>query len=80
MIWGLRSCWREKESMRWVNSAPRLVAKGRGDMAERIIQIAKQHGVQVRPDADLAEVLSKIDLGKLIPPELYKAVAEVLAF
>lgn len=60
--------------------APRVVAKGRGALAERIIAIARQHGVPVHQDADLVEVLARLELGATIPPELYEAVAEVLAY
>lgn len=62
------------------DAAPRLVAKGSGRTAERIVEIARSHGVPVHEDRDLVEVLSALDLGDAIPPELYKAVAEVLAF
>ncbi|MBI2900640.1 MAG: EscU/YscU/HrcU family type III secretion system export apparatus switch protein [Planctomycetes bacterium] len=61
------------------DEAPRVVAKGRGALAERILDLARKHGVPVHQDTDLVEVLVKLDLGDLIPPELYKAVAEILA-
>jgi flagellar biosynthesis protein len=60
--------------------APRLVAKGQGHIAERIIQIAQEHGVHVQEDPDLVELLAALDLGQLIPEELYAALAEILAF
>lgn len=60
--------------------APKVSAKGRGKGAERILEIARAHGVAVREDADLAEALAAIDVGEWIPEELYQAVAEVLAF
>ncbi|MEN2985490.1 MAG: EscU/YscU/HrcU family type III secretion system export apparatus switch protein [Thermodesulfovibrionaceae bacterium] len=62
------------------DSAPRVVAKGRGWIAEKIIEIARQHGVPIREDKILIETLSKLDLYEEIPVELYKAVAEILAF
>ena len=62
------------------DSAPKVVAKGSGSIAEKILQIAKEHKVPLREDPQLVEVLSAIDLNREIPPELYKAVAEVLAF
>ena len=65
--------------LRAEDEAPRVVAKGRGDVAERILELARRHGVPVHQDSDLVEVLAKLDLGDLIPPELYKAVAEILA-
>lgn len=60
--------------------APRVSAKGRGLVAERIIELAKEHGVPVREDRALVEALSLLELNQEIPAELYKAVAEVLAF
>ncbi len=62
------------------DSAPRLTAKGKGEIAEKIIALANEHGVPLHDDAGLAEVLSTIELGDEIPPALYVAVAEVLAF
>ena len=61
-------------------SAPRLVAKGRGKVAEKIIALAKEHNIPIKEDKELVEFLSMLDLYQEIPPELYKAVAEVLAF
>lgn len=62
------------------DAAPKLVAKGRGKAAERIIEIAKENGVPVKEDRELVEFLSALDLYQEIPPELYKAIAEILAF
>jgi flagellar biosynthesis protein len=62
------------------NGAPRVVAKGGGQVAERIIETAREHNVPLEEDAALASVLSKVDLGREIPRELYVAVANVLAF
>ncbi len=59
---------------------PKLVAKGTGKIAERIIEIAKEHGIYIKEDKALVEVLSSLDLYEEIPPELYKAVAEILVF
>jgi flagellar biosynthesis protein len=59
--------------------APRLVAKGAGKIAERIIAAAKKAGVPLREDPDLLALLMTLDIGEIIPPELYAAVAEVLA-
>lgn len=61
-------------------SAPKVVAKGKGHMADAILQKAKDNGVPVQEDASLVEVLSKLDLDQEIPPELYHLVAEVLSF
>ena len=62
------------------DDAPRVVAKGRGEIAEKIIEVARDHGVTIYEDDQLVEVLSRLDLNQLIPPELYRAIAEVLAF
>ncbi len=60
--------------------APRVLAKGRDSLAERILQLARQHDIPVHQDTDLVEILIRLDVGDLIPPELYKAVAELLAY
>lgn len=60
--------------------APRVTASGRGKVAERIVEVAREAGVPVRHDPALAEVLSHLDPGEEIPPETYRAVAEILAF
>lgn len=63
-----------------VDSAPVVVAKGRGIIAERIIEIARKHNIPLKSDPALIEVLSQLDLDQEIPSELYRAVAEVLAY
>ncbi|KUK13869.1 MAG: FlhB-like flagellar biosynthesis protein [Synergistetes bacterium] len=60
--------------------APKVVASGRGRIAEKIVEIAKEYNIPIYEDPDLVELLLKVDIGEEIPPELYKAVAEVLAF
>ncbi len=60
--------------------APRVVAKGRGSIGEKIIEVAKAHDIPIEENDVLAGALSKVELGDEIPPELYKAVAEVLVF
>lgn len=60
--------------------APRVVATGAGELAKRILELAKEHGVPVRQDDTLVEILAKIEVGHEIPPETYRAVAEILAF
>ena len=62
------------------DGAPTVVATGRKQVAETIIERAKSAGVPIVEDPKLAYVLSKIPLGDEIPPELYRAVAEVLVF
>ena len=66
--------------LRGRDEAPQVVARARGSVAERILEIARSRGVPVHRDTDLAEVLVRLDLGDWVPPELYKAVAEVLAY
>ncbi len=60
--------------------APRVVAKGRGAVAEKIIATAEEHGVIIQGSPTLAAALSKVELDESIPEELFKAVAEVIAF
>ncbi len=60
--------------------APRVVAKGRGALAEQILQIAFDRGVRVRSDADLAEILATIEVDSEIPLEALAAVAEILSY
>ncbi|MCG5514182.1 EscU/YscU/HrcU family type III secretion system export apparatus switch protein [Ectothiorhodospira shaposhnikovii] len=62
------------------SGAPRLTAKGEGELAERILDIARAHDVPVHRDAALSMTLSRVPLGEEIPENLYVAVAEVLAF
>jgi len=61
------------------DAAPRLVAKGQGLLAERILDLARQHGVSITKDPDLLAALDPIELDRLIPPELFQAVAVLLA-
>jgi flagellar biosynthesis protein len=63
-----------------METAPLVVAAGKGKVAEKILAAAGQHGVPVREEGDLAEALIRVGVGKEIPVELYRAVAEVLAF
>lgn len=60
--------------------APKVVAGGRGSVAEQILQIAFANGVKVREDADLAQLLSSIDIDSEIPLEAFAAVAEILVY
>src|SRR5688500_13133874 len=62
------------------DKAPRVSAKGKGYIAQQIIELAKQHGIEIRKDADLAKILSKLELDTPIPVEAYAAVAEILAY
>ena len=62
------------------DTAPRVAAKGSGLVAERIIELARKHGIPVKDDPDLLEVLSKLEIEEEVPPAVYVAVAELLAF
>lgn len=62
------------------NRAPKVTAKGSGRIAERIIELAEKEGIPIQEDPDLAGALMHLDFEEEIPPELYKAVAEILAF
>ena len=62
------------------DTAPKIAASGRGKIAERIIEIARESGIPVKEDPDLVEVLSKLDIQEEIPPGVYVVVAELLAF
>lgn len=63
-----------------LDSAPKVVAKGDGEIADKIIEIAEEHGVVLYQDSDLVKLLSKIDIDAEIPSNLYQAVAVVLSF
>lgn len=60
--------------------APRIIASGRGALAERIIEKAKEADVPIHRDDKLADTLSRLEIGDMIPPELYEVVAEILIF
>lgn len=74
---------RKAVALRYANgqgSAPRVVAKGRGSIAEKIIAVAEEHGVPHYEDPNLVQALEALEMDTEIPPQLYQAVAEVLAF
>lgn len=60
--------------------APKVIASGRGLLAERIIEKANEYDVPVHRDDKLADTLSRLEIGDMIPPELYEVVAEILVF
>ncbi len=60
--------------------APKITGKGRGHLAERILELARQHNIPIRQDKNLLQILSRLDLHQEVPAEVYKAVAEILAF
>ena len=63
-----------------IGAAPKIVAKGEGFIAEEILRVARENDVPLRQDPALAGALATLDIGQQIPPELFRAVAEVLAF
>jgi len=63
-----------------VSSAPKVTAAGKGEIASKIIEAAQAAGVDIVQDPDLLEVLGRVPIGEEIPPELFQAVAEILAF
>ena len=60
--------------------APKVIASGRGILAEKIIERAKEADIPVHQDDKLANTLARLDIGEMIPPELYEVVAEILVF
>lgn len=62
------------------DEAPRVLASGKGKIAEEIISVAKKNGIPIQDDPILTAALMEIDINKTIPPELYKVVAEVLSY
>ena len=65
---------------READPAPRLAAAGQGLIAERILALAREAGIPIHEDASLVEILCRLDIGAEIPPDLYRVVAEILAF
>ena len=62
------------------NNAPVFTAKGRGELAEKIIEIAKKENIPITKNNALADILDGLDIYQEIPPELYKAIANIFAF
>ncbi len=62
------------------DEAPRVIASGKGVLAEKILSVAKEEHIPVHQDAPLAKTLSNLEIGENIPPELYEVVAEILLF
>ncbi len=87
MVWILRSKMKEPikkaAALKYdmdKDSAPKVVAKGQGETAKNIIKIAEANDLPIKKDEDLVELLSKIDVDREIPTEMYKAVAEIFSF
>ena len=62
------------------DNAPKVLASGAGEIANKIISLAKEHDIPIKEDNDLIEILSKVEVDQEIPPNLYKAVAEIFSF
>lgn len=62
------------------DAAPKVIASGRGILAEKIIEKAKESDIPIHRDDKLADTLSRLEIGEMIPPELYEVVAEILIF
>jgi flagellar biosynthesis protein len=60
------------------DDAPKLIAAGHGHVADRILALAREHGIPVREDPALAEALAQLEIDRDVPPELWRAVAEAL--
>lgn len=60
--------------------APKITAKGKGDLARKIIEIARKNNIEIHQDPELFHMLSRLDLNNEIPPVLYEVVAELLSF
>lgn len=63
-----------------LDNAPKVVAQGERYMAEEIIRIAKKNNIPIKKDEDMVELLSQIEVNQEIPPNMYKAVAEIFSF
>jgi len=62
------------------DAAPRVTAKGRGYVADKIIELAKKHDIPIKSDPALVEILNRLDIDEQIPVNVYRAVAEILVF
>lgn len=65
---------------KYKDTAPKVIAKGKGEVAKKILEVAKENGIYIKEDPALVEVLSSLEIDEEIPPQLYKAVAEILTF
>ncbi len=62
------------------DKAPRVLARGRGEIAQKIVEKARDEDIPIQRDEDIVKVLVQMELGQEIPPRLYEAVAEIMAF
>ena len=62
------------------DNAPVVLAKGAGEIAQKIIKIAEENGIEIRKDADLLQILKAVDINEEIPVEAFAAVAEIISY
>lgn len=62
------------------DSAPKVIASGKGSIAEKILKKAREENIPIKNDSDIVEVLAKLDIGEEIPEDLYRVIAEILSF
>ena len=62
------------------DNAPKVLAKGQGEIAEKIIEIARANNIEIRQDADLLQILKAVDINQEIPLEAFAAVAEIISY
>lgn len=62
------------------DNAPKIIASGKGDIAKKILEKAKEEDIHIEENQDLAEILVQMEIGEEIPPELYEVIAEILSF
>ncbi|BDU51090.1 EscU/YscU/HrcU family type III secretion system export apparatus switch protein [Haliovirga abyssi] len=62
------------------DNSPKVITKGEGYLAEKIIEIAKENGIYIKEDKSLVEILSKLDISEEIPEELYEIIAEIFLY
>ncbi|MFW6007065.1 MAG: EscU/YscU/HrcU family type III secretion system export apparatus switch protein [Bacillota bacterium] len=62
------------------DNAPRIIAKGKGEIAQKIVKTAAEHDIPIKKNRDIVEVLTRLNLGDEIPEELYEVIAEILSF
>ena len=62
------------------DNAPKIIASGKGDIAQKILEKAKEENIKIEKDQDLVEILVQMEIGEEIPPELYEVIAEILSF
>lgn len=63
-----------------IDNAPKVIASGKGMLAEKIIEVARQNNIPIKDDPLLAELLVKVEIEREIPPELYETIAQIFAF